>query len=388
MVGVNQQNMNGTNRFLLLKTIATQGPVSRIGLSKATGLSKMTVTSLVGEYFDAGIIRECGKSVTLSGRKPKLLELVPDSLLTMGVDIGRDFIEVGIVDLCGKVQFYEHVAMVNIHSSEALLSAILGLCNNIISKTNKSKVWGIGISSIGPIDIEKGIIVNPPDFNGITNVQIVSALKEHFDLPVYLENDMCVSALAELYYGNGSSYDKFLYMGISAGIGGGIVLNRQLYRGARGFAGMLGHTVVETDGEPCQCGNKGCFEAYSSVRAAVRFAKEHGAPKDLTWMMLLKRAEDGDTACVQAIEHMYRYIEMVIFNAVTTLDVQCVFIGGDIWYGSKFFLERLNNAIKQKLFAREIRENIPVILSQFSANATFIGTAALVMENNLSPKNM
>lgn len=383
MVGVNQQNMNGTNKFLLLKTIATQGPVSRIELSKKTGLSKMTVTTLIGEYIENGIIRECGTASAASGRKPTLLEAVPDSLLTLGVDIGRDFIQVGIIDLCGKVQFFEYVAVSNILSKKALLDNILNMCDRILSQTDKEKVWGIGVSTIGPINIYDGTILSPPDFNDIRNVPIAAALKERYPYPVYLENDMRSSALAELYFGNGSEYDHFVYLGISAGIGAGIVKDSKLYRGTRGLAGTLGHTIVEVDGLPCQCGNKGCFEMYSSVRAAVRWAKAHGAQPDLTWITLLEQAEAGDKICLDTIEHMYKYISMIVINIANMLDVQCIFLGGDILYGSALFIDRLNSVLREHAVGFGIGETMCVLPSKFTSNAPFIGAAAVVMENNL-----
>lgn len=385
MFGVNQQNMNGTNKFLLLKTIATKGTVSRVELSRLTGLSKMTVTTLISEYIEQGIVRECGTTDTKTGRRPTLLEAVPDSLLTLGIDIGRDFIEVGIVDLCGKVQCFDHVPITRILSGQALIGEILRLCDAALQQTQRENVWGIGVSCIGPMNVREGIILNPPDFNGIENIAIVSVLKQQYNLPVYMGIDMCVSALAELYFGKGRTIDNFLYIGISAGIGSGLVLNRQLYQGQRGFAGVLGHAVVEWDGEQCQCGNKGCLEAYSSVHACVQWAKKQGAPEDLTWMLLLERVESGDEICRQALERMYRYIEMVVISAVNMLDVECVFLGGDIWYGGKYFVDRLNRAIEEKQFFRAVGPLAKVMVSQFSSNASFIGTAALVMENNMRP---
>lgn len=383
MVGVNQQNMSGTNRFLLLKNIATRGPVSRVDLSKRTGLSKMTVTTLVGEYLQSGIIRECGTSETQTGRKPILLEAVPESLLTLGVHIGRDFIMAGIVDLCGNVRSFEHIPLPQILSRESLISGVLLLCERSLASVEQRRVWGIGVSSIGPLDVKNGTIVNPPDFNGIEDVPIVDALAEKYPLPVYMENDMCVSALAELYFGKGKDYDRFVYMGVSAGVGGGIVLDRKLYRGSRGLAAVLGHLTVVPGGLPCECGSRGCLEVYGSVRAALRTARELGAREDLTWSLLLESARQGDPICLEALDNMYHYLELALLNVANTLDVDCIFLGGDIWCASEFFVDRLNDALRAKVFGRRVGEPISVRLSQFSANAAFIGTAALVMENNL-----
>ncbi len=383
MTGVNLQDMNGMNKFLLLKTIVTQGPISRIELSKQTGLSKMTVTSLIGEYITKGIVRECGITQASVGRKPVLLEAVDDSLLTIAVYIGRDFLMVGIVDLKGHIRICEHVSTSKIFSSAAVQSNILRLCDSVITRSDKSKIWGIGISSIGPIDMHAGLIVDPPDFNGIANVPIVEKLRNSYDWPVYLGNDMAVSALAELYYGKAASYTSFFYLGISAGIGAGIVLNHKLYTGKRGLAATIGHCIVEPDGLECGCGNRGCFELYSSTRAAVLWAKEHGAPDDLTWLGLLDLAKHQDPTCLAALERMYHYIEIVVCNVVSILDVECIVIGGDIWFGEEFFIKRLEKALREKMFARKIGSLVVVELAAFPGDDAFIGTAALVLENNL-----
>lgn len=383
MTGVNLQNMNETNKFLLLKTIIMQGPISRIELSKQTGLSKMTVTTLISEYIEKGIVRECGTTQSTVGRKPVLLEAVADSLLTLAVYLGRDFLMVGIVDLKGKVRLSEHVSMSRITTSGAVLSNVLRLCDSTIARTDRSKIWGIGISSIGPIDMHAGLIVDPPDFNNITNVPIVETLRKTYGWPVYLGNDMCVSALAELYFGKAASYNSFFYLGISSGIGGGVVVDHKLYTGKRGLAGSIGHCVAEPNGLECGCGNRGCFELYSSTRAAVLWAKEHGASEDLTWLGLLDTAKRGDSICLQALERMYFYIETVMCNVVSLLDVECIVIGGDIWFGEEFFIERLGRSLRKKMFAKDIGSAVSVELAAYPGDDAFIGAAALVLENNL-----
>ena len=115
MRGVNHQNMIETNKFLILKTIATCGPISRIELSKKTQLSKMTITSLIADFLEEGIVRECGTSASTSGRRPTLLEVVPDSLLTLGISVGRDYLQVGIINLTGAIVLHNQVQIGRAH---------------------------------------------------------------------------------------------------------------------------------------------------------------------------------------------------------------------------------------------------------------------------------
>lgn len=382
MQGVNHQNMNETNKFLLLKAIATQGPVSRIALSRETDLSKMTITSLISEYISKGIVRECGTSESASGRKPTLLEVVPDALLTLGIAVGRDFLQVGIIDLTGRIVLSDQIQMSQITSEDTFLQSLFAICDNILNNIKDSRVWGIGVSSIGPINVESGIILDPPDFN-IGNIAIVPALKKRYGFPVFIENDMAVSSLAEMYYGAGKSYDNFIYVGVTAGIGSGIIMNRRLVSGTTGLAGTIGHTIVAAGGEPCACGQNGCLEGYSSVRAIVAWAKKNGGEPGLTWPDMLIKAKSGDKLCCDALERMYFYLSAALINMINLLDPQCVLIGGDFWFCGEEVIERLNQLVNKRIFAANVRETVPVLRSHFPGNATFIGTAALVMENNL-----
>ncbi len=125
-----------------------------------------------------------------------------------------------------------------------------------------------------------------------------------------------------MYFGNKHQYDNFIYVGVSAGIGAGVILDKKLYTGSTGLAGIVGHIIVEKDGIPCECGQKGCLEKYSSTRAAVRWAREHGADSGLSWLGLMDRAMKGDEICQKAIERMMEYLEVAIANLESAYDTQ------------------------------------------------------------------
>lgn len=387
MQGVNHQNMSEMNKFLLLKAISTRGPLSRIALSRDINLSKMTITSLIGEYIERGIVRECGPGESSAGRRPTLLEVVPEALLTLGICVGRDFLQVGIIDLQGHTVLSDQIQMSQITNEETFLNSLCAICDHILSSVDASKVWGIGISSIGPINIKEGIILNPPDFN-IGDIQIVARMREKYPFPVYIENDMAVSALAEMYYGAGKSYENFVYIGVTAGVGSGIIVGGRLYSGTTGLAGVIGHMLVEPNGEPCTCGQRGCLEAYSSIRAIVNWARKNGADPSLTWLDLLNKAVAGDPLCLQALDRMCHYLTIALINVVNLFDPQCILLGGEFWFGANLLLERMNKVVGQTVFAAEVRKNVPILRSQFPGNASFIGTAALVMESNLEYRRM
>jgi len=382
MRGVNHQNMSETNKFLILKTIATCGPISRIELSKQTHLSKMTITSLIADFLQDGIVRECGTTASTAGRRPTLLEVVPDSLLTLGISVGRDFLQVGIITLTGAIVLQNQVPIGQFTTEDSFISGLLAMCEIILQNVPIEKVWGIGIASIGPINIAEGVIVDPPDFN-IGMIHIVPRLQERWNLPVYIENDMAVSALAEMYYGGGRLYNNFVYVGVTAGIGGGVIINQRLYSGTNGLASIIGHMIVQTDGELCACGQRGCLEAMSSVRATLNWAQKNGAQRDMDWMKLLVKAEAGDAACSSALERMNRYLVSGLINIVNLYDPECIFIGGDLWFAKDHLFQHIEQEVNARMIAAGNRPKVHISRSKFPGNAFFIGTAALVMENNL-----
>ncbi len=382
MIGMNQQNMNGINKYILLKNIIINEPISRIELSHLTGLSKMTITGLIKEYMEAGIVRECGVADSTGGRKRTYLQVVPESLLTLGIYINRDSLNVGIINLKGQIIQSESMELSVMESNDIFLKRLFLLCDRFMQTEYREKIWGIGVSCAGPLLVKDGVILNPPDFNNIKNLPIVSCIEDRYHLPTYLQNDICVAALAEVYFGNRNKYDDFIYVGISAGIGGGVIMNGKLYTGFGGLAGIMGHTIVEKDGIPCECGQKGCLEKYSSTRAVVKWALEHGAGENLTWMELLVRASSGDEICARAIERMIGYLEVAFANMANAYDTQCFIIGGDLHFYQEEVVKRLEGKLRSKSFSWGQERDIRVESSSFIGSASFIGTVALVLENN------
>lgn len=383
MIGMNHQNMNGINKYILLKNILIHEPISRIELSQLTGLSKMTITALIKEYMEAGIVRECGEADSTGGRKRTYLQADPDSLLTLGIFINRDNLNVGIINLKGRIIQSESLEFSIMESNDVFMRSLFLLCDRLMQTGYQEKIWGIGISCAGPLLVKDGVILNPPDFNNIKNLPIAAYMEERYHLPVYLQNDICVAALAEVYFGNKNQYENFIYVGISAGIGGGVIMNGKLYTGCGGLAGILGHTIVEKDGIPCECGQKGCLEKYSSTRAVVKWARENGAGEDLTWMELSMKAAEGDEVCMQAIERMIGYLEVAFANMANAYDTQCFIIGGDLLIYQETIVKRLEEKLRGSSFSWGRERDIRVESSSFIGSASFIGTVALVLENNL-----
>ncbi|GMQ57966.1 ROK family transcriptional regulator [Vallitalea sediminicola] len=383
MAGLNHKDMNSNNKYVLLKDIVTKGPISRIELSKITGLSKMTVTAIINEYIEKDIIWECSEAKSTGGRKRTNLDISNESLLTLGIYIGRDFLQVGVINLKGQILQAENISLKEIKNNEMLMDSLFMLCDKLIKSRYKDNIWGIGVSCAGPLLVSDGIILNPPDFNNVHELNIVEILTNRYHLPVCLQNDMCVAALAEVYFGENRQLDNFIYIGISSGIGGGVIIDKKLFTGSSGLAGIIGHSIVEMNGIRCECGQRGCLEKYSSTRAVTKWVKEQSG-EDISWFELLNRATKGDQICLKAIDRMTDYLGVAICNMQSAYDTDCFIIGGDFNSTQNMIIDRIKDKMQESSFFNERKKKVQLKPSSFMASGSFIGTVALVMENNLT----
>ncbi len=383
MTGVNHHDMNTKNKYVILKALATKGALPRNELSVLSGLSKMAVTAIANEYMEQGVLRECGELSSSGGRKPKLLELNPNALLTLAVSIDREMLLVGIVNARGTILRAEHIPFRQVDNNQILTDNIFYLCDMMMQDPLNRNFWGIGVSCVGPLSIEEGEILNPPDFGNIHNLSIVSLLEERYHLPCYLQNDMCLAALAEAYYGRHSLLRNFLYIGISSGIGGGVILNRKLFIGTSGLAGIIGHSIVQMDGLPCTCGQRGCLEQYSSITAIVKWAREQSGDDTITWMKLAGGILEGDSISQRAVDRMAEYLYVAISNFQAAFDMEGVIIGGELYGAKDYIVSKVRERLQSESLKWSYRRKIEVEGSSFMSDASFIGTSALTMENQL-----
>lgn len=380
--GLNSQHSKFLNKAVVLKIVSTQGPISRLRLSEITGLSKMTISNIVMDYIKDGIMSASDTENSVIGRKADLITVVPDSLLTLGIYIGSSVINAGIINLQGAILRNEEISLSPDETEESFIRKLFMLVDLVKTEDILPRIWGIGVSSIGPLDPENGEILRMPFFRDIKGIKIVSPLEERYKLPVYLENDVNVSALAEMYFGNGQKYKNFIYVSVKTGIGSGIIINRELFSGSNGFGGELGHTSVQIDGVPCSCGNRGCLERYASIPDIVEWYNGQYMDPDsadrLAWLSIVDGARQGDAGCISAIERMSKYLSAVLVNAVNILDPECIFLGGEIGPALELMLPAVEDSIGKRKFSPI--GHIPVLCPRFLSNSSFVGTAALVLD--------
>lgn len=339
MRAINQSSTKASNKNLITKLIILNQPISRVELAKITGLTKMTVTNIVGELISEGIVKEGSAIKCGSGRHPVGLEIAKGSVQIIGIYLSRKQICAIRADISGNILSEHNIELENENEQTLCQKLILAA-----SKVSDKKVCAICVSAIGPLDSRCGVILNPPNFFGIKNLDLCAVFKE-FGLPVYLENDTKTSALAEKYFGKAKKIKNFIYLGIASGIGAGIVENDRLFLGNNGFAGEIGHTTIDENGPVCDCGNKGCLELYlSSPEAYTKEAEKHLASGLVTLINLF--------------------------------DPSCIYLGHDSEKYGKDICESLYENINKRFVSREYKE-VKIEFSKFGKNAPLYGAIAL-----------
>lgn len=396
--GSNHQATRIINRSLVLKMICTGENLSRIDIARRTGLSKMSITNIVNGLIADGYVMETGNSADVpssatSGRKPVFLAANTGKYMILGLYISRDYIAATLNNLKCEIILEKKCSFSTEESPDTFMEKILGITESVISsaKAEKKTIIGIGVSCIGPLDIKNGIILEPTNFYNLRGIPLKKLLEERFGYEVFVNNDMNASALAENLFGKGKSTGNFIYVGVTNGIGAGIVANNSLFDGDMGFAGEIGHVTINYDGPKCSCGNNGCLELYASIPEIVKQAKllSQGttsalqALSDIEWPDIVSYAHKGDTLALQLIELLVDYISHGLVTLINFFDPQAIYLGHDMALAGPMAAEMLQARISRRFFSSRYK-NIPVEISAFGYHTPLAGSAAIILDKLFS----
>ncbi len=309
----------------------------------------------------------------------------------LAIDIGGTKIAVGIVNFSGRVLIKLVKPTAIKAGAKGIIRQIIRMAQQVISSQSLAikNLSGIGIGTAGTLDVSKGVIITSPNLPGWKNVQIVKSIKQVFKAPVFLDNDANAAALGEWMFGAGRGTKNMVYLTVSTGIGGGIIINNQLYRG-QGNAGELGHMIIEPNGPKCGCGNYGCLEAFSSGTAINQEAKK--APKNnLIWQLAKDKKNVLNASLVfRAAKLKDKFAQQIISRALTALGIGVVniihifhpdkiILGGGVMNNKKYILPFLRMFVKGKIMPG-FKKNIKIQAAGLGQDAGLIGAAALVIK--------
>lgn len=393
--GKNIKNVRDDNRSLILKLICTGQCASRIALSRRTGLSKMTVSNIVADLIKARWLID-GELLSNDsvGRNPVILLPDNNSRRVIGVYISRDKVTVSSITLQAQI-FSSHGFPLGAGSTgKSLMDGVVQAIETVFEAEGRDTFVGIGVACIGPLDVDNGVLLSPPDFYGIEGIAIKQILEDRTGLPVILDNDMNAAALAELLYGKGCGCNNFIYLGITNGIGSGIILNGTLFSGSKGFGGEIGHVSIDYDGPVCSCGNKGCLEVYASMpilldRVAEASAEAEGSllhgRQDICFRDVVLAADADDRVATEIMDDFCSKVSTALLGAIHILNPDKIFIGHESAQGGDGFARRMEIKLNSRSLFRD-HSPVSVQISGFGEISPVIGSGVLYLESFFSGK--
>ncbi|MBU3210703.1 ROK family protein [Clostridium algidicarnis] len=306
----------------------------------------------------------------------------------IGIDLGGTKIAGVITDLKGNIIKESIIKTMAEYGDKAIVLRIINLIEDLIVSSGKTleDIRAVGIGSPGPLDPKRGIIITTPNLP-FENFDIITPIKEKFNVPVFLDNDANVAAIGEHTLGAGKSTKNMVYITVSTGIGGGAIINGKIYRGNTFNALEIGHMTLLPDGPKCNCGNYGCFEALASGTAISKRAKEaveSGRDTSLlnyfkiTSYEVFKEAEKGDSVSMHIIDSSLEYLGIGIANIITLFDPEVIILGGGVMKAGQIIFDRIKEVVDQRCF-KNMASACKIVPSALGEKSGVIGAIALAM---------
>ena len=370
------------NRLRIVDFLRVNGTASRAELSRRTGLSRSTVSTLVTDLQRRGIVVEqpgqfAGEGQP--GRPAALLQLDPSAGAAIGVDFDHDLVRVAVSDLSRIVLAEATVRFDVDHDAVGALDLAGDLVDELLAEVGigRDRVIGTGMALAGPIDHKRAALHKSTVLPGWVDIDAGVELERRVGTTVYVDNDANLGALAEVTLGAGRNARFAAYIQIGSGVGAGMVVDGRPYRGARGTAGEIGHVVVDPQGPLCRCGNRGCLETVTSTGALVGLINASRG-RDLTVQEMIEEALNGDAGCRRAITDAGQVVGRVVAGLVNLFSPEMVVIGGDLGEAGELLLEPLREAVKRDALP-EAATGLEIVAGELGERANLLGALALVL---------
>jgi predicted NBD/HSP70 family sugar kinase len=372
------------NRLRVIQMLFRQPGSSRTEVGRHTGLSRPTVSTLLDELESAGIVEQCPDAEPENGRPrpagrpPIQLALAPRAAFAVGLDFGHRHIRAAVCDLSGR-RIGDDWSLADVDRAP---TASLDLAHELVrgvleeAKVDRRHVIGVGMGLAAPIGTDGGVYAEGilPSWGGI---QPAVEMEARLGLPVQIENDANVGALGEHMFGAGRSVDDMVYVRLSAGVGLGLILGGEPYRGTCGIAGELGHMRAVDDGLICRCGNRGCLETVASA-TAVAGLLEASRGEPVSVQRLLELVHSGDRGAQRAVADAGAAVGVAIADVVNVLNPELVVIGGELAGAGDVLLDPLRRIIEDRAIAPAV-DAVRVTVAGLGERSEVLGAAALLL---------
>jgi len=398
--GTNINNVKLHNQQVVLLSLLYEGSLSRVQLAKKAELSNTTITNLVGELIQEGILSEDGENelepneLRPVGRPRTGIHLLPDSRHAVGVHIGVGLFRIAITNLYDEIKTNQIYNFDINEPAENVLTQIVEKIEAIISESGigRDKILGVGVGASGLVDARSKINILAPNLNW-HNVPLQEYIQNAVNLPVVVDNNVHAMAIGETYFGAARGVDSMAFVYGRTGVGAGLIFRGQVFRGSTTGAGEIGHMILlMRGGEPCRCGNSGCLETLVSEPIILRqaeniarrnpkglLAKTINERQDLTLLdRVFTAARNGDKEVHRMIDERAYYLGLALSNLVNLFNPELILLGGIFAQGKDLFLEPVIRTVRETAFGG-LGEKVRVEPTSFGWRAGVIGAAALAL---------
>ena len=387
------------SRAVVVDLIRSSGPISRVELTAATGLTQPAISLIVRKLVSDGIVRETGLTESTGGKPRVLLEINPRALYGIGVQLGFESITFVATDVTGGVIGREQIDGAGLDEPEVVTARMLRGYRRFVRALNLSpeSIAGVAVVAPGPFDQHDGVVLGPPTLRSWFDFRLRAALQAEIDVPVIVDNDAAAAAVGEFWSRRVSRSATFASIYMGSGIGSGIVIDGALYRGGGSNAGEIGHISIEHDGLACFCGNDGCLERYASPGAVVEAARTRphdfaplGLAFEPTSVMhdfdLLCRAAVLDFAPARAlVEASAAQLASAAVTLSNLLDLDHIVLTGPAMaFAGSIYTRAMRDRLARSAFSRRAHP-ITVELSTNPRDAAAIGASALILQGSVAP---
>ena len=377
----------------VLELVWRERRISRAEIARRTGLSRSTVSEIVEDLLKTRLVAEVGDGPSEGGRRPVVLQFQDDAYGILGIDVGAAHVAAALIDLRGQVLAWEyraHPVRSDPDGTRALMAELADLCLRRW-KLGTDCLAGIGIAVPSPVDPRNPDRVSDvvmPDWEGHP---VGEGLRKRFGVPVFLDNDANLGALAERWWGAGREVDDFAYVKVATGVGAGLIVRKEIYRGANGVAGEIGHLAIDPQGERCVCGLRGCLATRVGSRSLIaratalrgEYPDSPLAGSEVTTTAIEDAALAGDPLALRVVDEAADYLGIAVAGMLNLLNPGKVIVGGGLSRLGELLLSRLRRSLASRTLVGSIAPT-EIVTSELGPRTVAIGAATLVLQNALA----
>jgi glucokinase-like ROK family protein len=378
------ESLREHNLLRVIDALLERGLASRADIARHTGLSRTTVSSLVADLMERGLVAERAGAEQYrdsggAGRPPVLLALDRSAGAAIGIDFGHSHVRVAVADLSHEI-LAESTQTMDVDASAADgLGAAAELADQLLAEAGvpRDRVINVGMGVPGPISHVTGSVGNGAILPGWVGVNPGAEMERRLGLPVSVENDANLGAFGEALFGAGRDAQEIVYLKVSSGIGAGLIVGGRIHHGAGGTAGEIGHVLVDEEGHVCRCGNRGCLETVAAAPGLLeQLSRTHGTGISIEDVVRLASA--GDPGCRRVIADAGRHIGRAVAMLCNLLNPARVIVGGDLSAAGDLLLDPLRAALRRYAIP-SAAEDAEVLVGTLGERAEVRGAVALAI---------